>query len=286
MIKGGNEMRLAGQIAVVTGATRGVGRQVALTFAAEGADIVVAGRNDAAGRAVVAEVEARGRKASFVRTDNSSEADVQALIARALSTFGQIDILVNNAAAIDFVGSGGEKRLIDQTTEGFDYILKVDLYGTFWSCKYAIPAMIEAGRGCIINMSSVGASFGHAGAPSYAAAKGAIESLTRTVAVEYGREGVRANAIRIGFAFHEGPVSQSTLDVYGDAIRDKLLTRLGTAEDIAQGALYLAAESGAHVTGTILTIDGGWSAQDVSPDWQELMQSEITHAAVTHTVPT
>jgi meso-butanediol dehydrogenase / (S,S)-butanediol dehydrogenase / diacetyl reductase len=273
-------MRLAGRVAVVTGSTRGVGRQIALTFAGEGCDVVVAGRNAVAGEAVADEVRALDRHAVYVSADNSQEADVQNLISRAIAEFGRIDILVNNAAAIDFVGSGGEKRLIDQTTEGFDYILKVDLYGTFWACKYAIPHMIAAGQGCVITISSVGATFGHPGAPSYAAAKGAIESLTRTIAVEYGKDGIRANAIRIGFAFHEGPVSRSTVEVYGKAIQDKLLTRLGTAEDIAQGALYLAAESGGHVTGTVLVIDGGWSAQDVSPDWQELMNADSTHAAV------
>jgi NAD(P)-dependent dehydrogenase (short-subunit alcohol dehydrogenase family) len=273
-------MRLAGKAALITGATRGVGRQIGLTFAEEGADIVIAGRNESAGAAVVAEIEALGRQAKFVRADNSVEADVRALADTAMECFGRIDILVNNAAAIDFIGSGGENRLIDQPTEAFDYILKVDLYGTFWACKYVIPNMIEAGSGVVINISSIGAGFGHAGAPSYAAAKGGIEALTRTIAVEYGKNGIRANWIRIGFAHHEGPVSQSTVDVFGAAITEKLLTELGTARDIAEGALYLAADSGRHVTGTQLVIDGGWSVQDVTPDWGELMHSETTRDAV------
>src|SRR5262245_32296406 len=204
--------RLAGRVAVITGSTKGIGRTVAKVFAVEGARVVVSGRDAEAGAKVVAEIAAAGGDAIFTRADVGVETDVRGLIASADRKWGRLDILVNNAAPADFIAAGGEESVENLPTENWEYMLRTCAAGPFWGCKYAVPVMRRSGGGSIVNISSMSSKVGLSRLAAYTSAKGALNALTRQVAVEYGKDGIRANAIIIGFIPSGGTASQQVMD--------------------------------------------------------------------------
>jgi NAD(P)-dependent dehydrogenase (short-subunit alcohol dehydrogenase family) len=257
-------MRLENKVAVITGAGSGIGRESALLFAREGARVVVAEVNDAAGRKVAGEIESAGGKALFFHADVSSAKDAEAMVLAAEMTWGRLDVLFNNAGIFpDRDGS-----VVDTDEETWDLVLRVNLKGVFFGCKYAIPAMLRAGGGSIINTASFVALMGAATPQiAYTASKGGVLSMTREIAVEFARKGIRANALC------PGPVDTPLLqELMSDPARKarRLVHippgRLAKPVEIAQAALFLASDESSYVNGATFTVDGGITAAYVTPE--------------------
>ena len=250
-------MRLAGKVALISGGARGMGAAEARLFAREGAQVVVADVLESEGKAVAAEVSAGGGQSVFAWLDVTSEADWVQAIALAVSRFGKLNVLVNNA------GIGGSSRVEDTTAEAWDRVMGVNAKGVFLGTKAAIPAMRRAGGGSIVNIASqLGLVGMEDSSPQYTASKGAVRLLTKTTALQYAREGIRCNSV------HPGPIltpmtEQRRADpvVYNRMLSRIPLGRYGEAEEVAYAVLYLASDESAFVTGSELVIDGGWTAQ-------------------------
>jgi NAD(P)-dependent dehydrogenase (short-subunit alcohol dehydrogenase family) len=245
-------MRLEGKVAIVSGSTRGIGRTIAEQFASEGAKVAVTGRTVDRGEKVVARITEAGGEAAFWPLDITSEDSVHSVMDSVAERFGKLDILINNAAPTDAV-STQVKPLIDYTTEEWDRIILGTLTGNvFWACKYGIPHLIDAGGGAVVNISSGQSVLGLSGFAAYGAAKGAINSITRTLAVENAQHNIRVNAIIVGRVISH---SKDT----GVGIGEGHLTRLGIPADIAYCAPWLASDEAGFVTGSLVTADGGFT---------------------------
>jgi NAD(P)-dependent dehydrogenase (short-subunit alcohol dehydrogenase family) len=244
-------MRLDGKVALVSGSTRGIGRSIAQVFASEGAKVAVTGRTVERGQKVVDLITADGGEAAFFPLDVTQEPSVASVMDQVVERFGSLTTLVNNAAPTVEVGSN-IKPLVDTTTEEWELILRSALTGNvFWACKYGIPHLVKAGGGSIINISSGQSVIGMGGFAAYSAAKGAMNSLTRAIAVEGAPDNIRCNAIVVGRVVAKGDA--------GAGITPGHLTRLGVPNDIAYAATFLASDESEFVTGSILTADGGFT---------------------------
>ena len=244
-------MRLDGKVALVSGSTRGIGRSIAQVFASEGAKVAVTGRTVERGQKVVDLITSEGGEAAFFPLDVTQEPSVASVMDQVVDRFGALTTLVNNAAPTVEVGSN-IKPLVDTTTEEWELILRSALTGNvFWACKYGIPHLVKAGGGSIINISSGQSVIGMGGFAAYSAAKGAMNSLTRAIAVEGADDNIRCNAIVVGRVVAKGDA--------GAGITPGHLTRLGVPNDIAYAATFLASDESAFVTGSILTADGGFT---------------------------
>jgi NAD(P)-dependent dehydrogenase (short-subunit alcohol dehydrogenase family) len=257
-------MRLEGKVALVTGATRGIGRTIAGVFAREGAKVILAGRTVAAGERLESEIRSAGGEAVYVQTDIGNEADVVRAVRTAIERFGTLTTLVNNAAATHLSGlpERGDAGVGELPAEVLAEALQTNLWGLFWCCKHAIAEMSRAGGGSIINISSGVATKGAALMDAYSATKGAMNALTRSMAVGYAKRRIRVNAISSGL-IESGESIESLLA--DDAMREWLersipLPYFGVPEDIAWGCVYLASDESRYVTGTVLPIDGGYLA--------------------------
>jgi|DewCreStandDraft_1066081.scaffolds.fasta_scaffold01100_5 NAD(P)-dependent dehydrogenase (short-subunit alcohol dehydrogenase family) len=255
-------MRLAGKVAIITGAATGIGRATALLFAREGAKVtVMTDKNIVKGEETVALIRQAGGEALFVQGDVAVAADCQRVVRTTVETFGRLDILVNNAAWSRAVPA------VDLSEEDWDRTIAVTLKGPFLMAKYAIPEMIRAGGGSIINISSVNGFFANPAFPAYAAAKGGLNNLTRQLALDYGRFNIRVNAICPGIIanertqafFAEHPEEEE------QARRCAPLGRYGWPEDVARAALFFASDESSFATGSIFVLDGGLSIQSVEP---------------------
>jgi NAD(P)-dependent dehydrogenase (short-subunit alcohol dehydrogenase family) len=247
-------MRLKNKVAIVTGAASGIGRAIAQVFAQEGAKVVVADINDEGGRETVQLITAREGEAVFLHADVSLAADAKAMIEAAIHTFGGLHILVNNAAYLkDF------KPALDTTEEEWDISIDVTLKGVFLCSKFAIPEMIKAGGGSIINIASIGGLVGFASYAAYCSAKGGVIQLTKSLAIDYGLQNIRVNAIC------PGPIDTPTTPEAQDEKlhqwqRDMtVLGRTASPEEVAYPALFLASDESSFVTGSNLVVDGGWT---------------------------
>lgn len=248
---------LAGKVAVVTGAASGMGRATARLFAREGARVVLGDIDERAGAGACEEIRGEGGEATFLRTDVAVEGEVAALVATAEQVYGALHTIFNNA--------GIEQPVTPSTevTEAlFDRVIGVNLKGTFFGCKHALPALLRAGGGTIVNNSSVSAFANVGGNVSYASSKGAVMSLTRVLALEYADRNVRVNAICPGVI--DTGMNRRNLELADDpdAVRARWmgvtpLGRMGTPEEIARTVLYLASEQSSFTTGIGLLIDGG-----------------------------
>jgi NAD(P)-dependent dehydrogenase (short-subunit alcohol dehydrogenase family) len=250
-------MRLQGKVALISGGARGMGAVEARLFAKEGAQVTIADVLEDEGRKLEAEINATGGEALFVRLDVTSEAAWQRAVEATVNRFGKLNVLVNNA------GISGRGRVEDTPVEEWDRVMEVNAKGVFLGTKVIIPAMRQAGGGSIINISSQLGLVGtdHSSA-QYQASKGAVRLLTKATAIQYAKEGIRANSV------HPGPiVTPMTEAVRADPERYKLmLSRIplgsyGQPEDVAYGVVYLASDESRWVTGSELVIDGGWTAQ-------------------------
>jgi NAD(P)-dependent dehydrogenase (short-subunit alcohol dehydrogenase family) len=251
-------MRLADKVAVITGAGSGMGRVAAEMFAAEGAKVVAADFDASHGAETVEAVHAAGGEATFVQTDVSDETDAAAMVAAAMDRYGRIDVLYNNAGIMP----EADHSVVDTDVAVWDQVMAVNLRGVFLGCKYAIPRMVEQGSGSVINISSFVALLGcSVPQDAYTASKGAVLSLTRSLAVQFGPKGVRSNAICPGPI--ETPLLMDWL-VKDEAARQLRLARnptgrFGKPEEVVNVAVYLASDESRWTNGAHFVIDGGIS---------------------------
>jgi NAD(P)-dependent dehydrogenase (short-subunit alcohol dehydrogenase family) len=261
-------MRLAGKVALVTGGTRGIGRGIVEMLAREGAAVAFSGRSEARGREVEAAVRAAGGRVQYVRADNGYEDQIARAVQTAVDEFGSLTTLVNNAISDD-AGSGKDTHVDTIDDETFDNIMRISLKGTLWATKHAIPQMRKAGSGSIINISASSSLQSLPGRPAYQASKGAINALTRQMAVDYGKERIRANVIIVGFIFTGTPQMTAILDrpeLRAAFEKNVLVPYLGEPADVAAGVVYLASDESKYVTGTQLIIDGGALSHQPLPE--------------------
>jgi len=256
--------RLAGKTALITGAGSGIGREAAVLFASEGAKVVVADRDAESGNGTLSRITADGGEALFVAVDVADAGQVEAAIAAAERTYGALQVLFNNAG----IFPDGDGSAVDTSEDVWDQVMNVNLKGVFLGCKFGIPALLRAGGGSIINTASFVAVLGAATSQiAYTASKGGVLAMTREIAVEYARQGIRANALC------PGPVDTPLLqELLADpAARQRRLVhvpmgRLARAEEIAQAALYLASDESSYVNGTTFMVDGAITSAYVTPE--------------------
>ncbi len=245
---------MLGERALVTGSTAGIGRATALAFAAQGAAVVVTGRNRERGDAVVQQVIEAGGVAHFVPADLRDEHACTALVDDAAERLGGLSVLVNNAAG----GDARDSTVAEITTEAWDAILRVDLTAPMWCARASIPYMRKAGHGAIVNISTRQAERASAGLAAYVAAKAGLNGLTRAIAVEEAKQGIRCNTISPGYVFNDRRDADLAPDRRA-VLEGMHLTRLGEATDVADACVYLASRESGFVTGVNLQLDGGSS---------------------------
>lgn len=247
--------RLEGKVVFITGGGAGIGRASALLFAREGARVVIAERDERAGRETVELIAGQGGpRALFVPTDVTEADSVEQAVARTLADYGRFDVLYNNAGG----STVRDSRVTDAPVEEFWAKMKLDLFGTWLGCRYGIQAMIDAGNGgSVINSTSIFALIGTHGKDAYTAAKGAVSALTRSMAVEYARHRIRVNAVAPGATATERVLKLLQEDGVTSKSLDGQLFGLVQPEDIAHAALYLASDESKSTTGHILAVDGG-----------------------------
>ncbi|HZY21390.1 MAG: SDR family oxidoreductase [Microvirga sp.] len=253
-------MRLKGKVCIVTGGGSGIGRATCLLFAKEGARVVVADKRQQAAEGVAAEGAAAGATMLPTMMDVSRDDDAQRVVHQTVEAFGRLDVLVNNA------GYGFAGTVVDTDEEAWDDLMAVNVRGVYLCSKHAIPAMAKNGGGAIVNTASVVATVGIRNRAAYCASKGAVAALTRAIAIDHVAEGIRCNAVAPGTIdtpyfdeiLRKSPVAADSRKALEAR---QLLGRLGTPEEIAAGILFLASDESRFATGTILTIDGGMTAQ-------------------------
>ncbi len=246
--------RLAGKVALISGAARGMGESEARLFAREGAQVVLGDILEDQGRAAVENIAQQGGTATFVPLDVTHEQDWQRAVETAEQTYGRLDILVNNAGIVRMAP-------LDETSlEAWNEVIDVNQTGVFLGVKHAVPAMRRAGGGSIVNISSIAGLIGLPNIPAYQASKGAVRLLTKNAAVQYATDKIRVNSV------HPGRIETPMTAPLAPERREMLLRltplgRDGTAEEVAYGVLYLASDESSYVTGTELVIDGGYTAR-------------------------
>ena len=242
--------RLADQVAIITGGARGIGQAIAVRFAEEGAKVAVV--DIAEPVETVRMVEEKGSAGLALVADVRSNEAAHDTVRTVLDTWGQVDILVNNAGVIR------DKLLLAMTPEEWETVLRINLDGVYNFCHAVIRPMLSRKRGSIINMSSYSGQHGARGQTNYAASKGGINALTKSLASEVGRKGIRVNAIAPGMV--ETAMSEAVRGLIGDNLKRIIpLGRAGKPEDIANLALFLASDEASYITGQVITIDGGLS---------------------------
>jgi NAD(P)-dependent dehydrogenase (short-subunit alcohol dehydrogenase family) len=246
---------LDGKVAIVTGASRGIGAASALAFADAGARVVLAARTAERLSAVAEQINARGGKALAVPTDVTDPASMEHLVEMTVATFGRLDAAFNNAGANQF-----PRALAEIPLEDFDIGLRVNLYGVFLAMHFEIPAMLAGGGGAIVNMGSTAGLQGAPGMAAYAAAKHGVVGLTKTAALDYGRRNIRVNALA------PGPIENELMAAHMTDERRQLIGaripmgRLGTTDEVARTAVWLCTDQASFITGAVLSVDGGRGA--------------------------
>lgn len=245
--------RLTGKVAIITGAANGMGASEAKLFAQEGAKVIATDINDNVLQEVINEIKENGGDAIGLKHNVTSENEWKQVIQEAVTHYGKIDVLVNNA------GVSSPKTIAQMEMDEWNKVMDINLNGCVIGMKYVIPEMQKAGGGSLINISSIGGIVGMAGSSPYTAAKGALRSLSKSAAVEYGKDKIRVNSVHPGII--ETPM---TADSFADATPYyQTFTQLpyfGNPEDVAYGVLFLASDESRFMTGAELVIDGGWTA--------------------------
>jgi 3-oxoacyl-[acyl-carrier protein] reductase len=252
-------MRLPDRVAIITGSAAGIGRETALTFAREGAKVVVCDMAEERGQAVVAEIQAMGREAMFVKVNVAERPSTDALAQAALDRFGRIDILVNNAG---ITRDGIFVKFKDGDVTGmmseadFDAVIGVNLKGVFNCTQSCVPAMLKQGAGVILSASSVVGVYGNFGQTNYAASKAGVIGMTKVWARELGPRGIRANAVAPGFILTDMTAKMPEKILQG-MVEKTPVRRAGLPADIANAYLFLASDEASFINGTVIMVDGG-----------------------------
>jgi NAD(P)-dependent dehydrogenase (short-subunit alcohol dehydrogenase family) len=254
-------MRLEGKVALITGGGSGMGKVASELFASEGANVVLTDVNDEAGEATASAI---GDRALYVHADVSKEPGAEAMVKAAIERFGQLDVLYNNAGIMPL----DDGSVTEADGSIWDSVLAVNVKGVMFGCKFGIRAMLESGGGSIINVASFVAWMGAATSQTaYTASKGAVLAMTREIAVEYARKGIRCNALCPGPI--ETPLLLALLSDEAKKQRRFVhipMGRLGQAEELAKAALFLASDDSSYMTGSSLIVDGGITAAYVTPE--------------------
>jgi NAD(P)-dependent dehydrogenase (short-subunit alcohol dehydrogenase family) len=253
-------MRLAGKVAIITGAGAGIGRATALLFAKEGAKVVVADRDSERGAETISIIREDGGEATFIQADVSQAADAERMARATVETYGKLDILVNNA------GIYTQGSVVEMMEEDWDRILDVNLKGVFLCSKYCIPEMIKGGGGSIVNIGSEAGIVGIKNQVAYNVSKSGVIALTKSMALDFALHNVRVNCLCPGRTLT--PLVEKVITESQDPEstrraleEDRPMERMGRPEEIAAGILYLASDESPYATGAILSIDGGYTAQ-------------------------
>src|SRR2546429_7769214 len=257
-------MRLKDKVALITGAASGMGRTAANLFAAEGAKVVIADVTARTGEEAVQEIKSAGGQAAFVRADVSKPAEVEAMVRFTIETFGGLHVLYNNAGFFRAEDEG----TVERAEAIWDRVININLKGVGLGCKYGIPALLRSGGGSIINVASFVALMGAATPQiAYTASKGGVLALTREIAIEFARKGIRVNALC------PGPVDTPLLqELFRDPERRKRrivhipMGRLARADEVAKAALFLASDESSYINGAAFTVDGGITAAYTTPE--------------------
>jgi NAD(P)-dependent dehydrogenase (short-subunit alcohol dehydrogenase family) len=247
---------LEGRVALVTGASRGIGRDLVLALAGAGATVVAAARSSDDVGDLMAQVQADGGRAEAVRIDLGDRASIDRAIDEAVDRCGRLDVLVNNA------GLGTNHDALDATEEEWDELFAVNVRGLFFACQSAGRRMVEQGFGRIVNMASQAGLVGIPRHAAYSASKGAVIALTRVLALEWGPSGVTVNCVAPTFVRTPGTAERLDRPEFLADVLDRIpVGRVGTTTDVAGAVIYLASDAASLVTGTVLVVDGGWTAR-------------------------
>src|SRR5215471_14692570 len=250
--------RVEGKVALITGGASGIGRAIALTFAREGAKLIIADMNAEGGQQTVHMIIEQGGEAIFVKTDVSKAIEVQALISRAVETYGRLDCAHNNAG----ISGGGRALTAEYLEETWQRVLAVNLTGVWLCMKYEIPQMLSQGSGAIVNTASVAGLIGARGLAAYVASKHGVVGLTKTAALEYAQHGIRVNCVCPGVI--ETPMTARGLsdpERRAQIMANEPMGRVGTPEEIVEAVVWLCSDAASFVTGHTMTVDGGHVTQ-------------------------
>ncbi|MFC5477844.1 SDR family NAD(P)-dependent oxidoreductase [Massilia suwonensis] len=259
-----SDKKLAGRVAILTGAGGGLGAEAARVLAAHGAHVAIVDIDGEAAQRVAAEIEGQGAQALAVRCDVSLEAEVRNMVELVVGRFGRVDILHNNAAVLSVEQRQRDRDVINMDVEAWDRAMAVNLRGAMLCSKYAIREMLKHGRGSVIFVTSGLGVQGDLSLSAYAASKAALIMLSRSVAAQYGKQGIRSNALQIGLAPAENAHKSMPAPLL-DILRENHLTpELGTPRQIADVVAFLASDESAFVTGTTLVADGGFGSHTPS----------------------
>lgn len=257
---------LDGKVAVITGASMdesggiGIGGATAQLMASEGARVVAADLNGEGAKRLAESIQKSGGQALGVQADVSRESDIVAMVAAAAGTFGGLDILHNNAAALGPDALGKDGDLLSLDVAAWERMLAVNLTGAMLGCKHAIPHMLKRGRGAIVNTSSAAGMQGDLVRAAYGSSKGGLDSLTRYVATMYGKQGIRCNAVAPGLVLTATGRAVLSAQMQEAMLRHHLTPYLGEPEHVARAVVFLASDAAAFITGEILRVDGGFTA--------------------------
>ena len=245
--------KLDSKVSIVTGASSGIGRCTALLFAGEGAKVIVADVNERGGEETVALIDESGGDALFVQTDVAQSSQVQGMVQRTIDCYGKVDLLINVAGR-----QVQTPPLVDVTEEEWDLVMDINVKGIFLCCKYAIPRMLEAGGGAIVNVASINALRGSTFSAPYSVSKAGVVQLTKTASSQYATDGVRSNCVLPGLIDTPGSQAvEGAAGIFDEYVSGIPLGRAGRPEDVARLILYLASDDAAFVTGSAYVIDGG-----------------------------
>jgi NAD(P)-dependent dehydrogenase (short-subunit alcohol dehydrogenase family) len=248
---------LSGKVAIVTGAASGIGRTTSQVLAGHGASVVVAGHSKGGAEEVAADIRAKGGTAIAVGVDVVYEEQVKAMVGAAVTAFGGVDALHNNAAATKM---GRDSDVVNVATEVWDETMAINMRGPFFGCKYAIPEMLKRGGGSIVNTSSAAGLKAERIRVSYGVSKAALHGLTRHVANAYGKQNIRCNAIALGMILTDAAERNVQPEMLAYLEEHNALARLGKTEDVAEVVAFLFSDQASFITGEVIAVDGGFTS--------------------------